>query len=69
MVNMVLKKVLLIFPNYCLGRGLMDLAKNHLKTSLYSRFGSGHKHQHPLEWELCGKNIFAMVCNHLVIYF
>ena len=37
--NLVLKKVLLLFPNYCLGRGMMDLARNQLEADIYDRFG------------------------------
>ena len=37
-VNSILKQVLLIFPNYCLGRGLMDLARNQFIANVYSVF-------------------------------
>lgn len=32
--NSILRVVFLLFPNYCLGRGLMDLAKNEYLTQL-----------------------------------
>lgn len=37
--NEGLKKVLLIFPHFCLGRGLIDLAMNQAVTDVYARFG------------------------------
>lgn len=37
-VNDMLKRIFLIFPNYCLGRGLIDLAKNQF-MDVFDRFG------------------------------
>ena len=37
-MNEMLKKIFLIFPNYCLGRGLIDLAKNQF-MDVFERFG------------------------------
>ena len=34
----MLKTIFLIFPNYCLGRGLIDLAKNQF-MDVFERFG------------------------------
>lgn len=36
----MLKTVLLIFPHYCLGRGLIDMAMNQAVTDVYARFGN-----------------------------
>uniref|UniRef100_A0A8C0GI20 ABC transporter domain-containing protein n=1 Tax=Chelonoidis abingdonii TaxID=106734 RepID=A0A8C0GI20_CHEAB len=44
--------VFLIFPHFCLGRGLIDMVKNQ---AMADRFVS------PLCWDLAGKNMFAMV--------
>ena len=38
-INVILKKFFLIFPNYCLGRGMMDLAGNQIQADAYARFG------------------------------
>lgn len=35
----MVKQVLLIFPHFCLGRGLMDMAKNQAVAALFIRFG------------------------------
>ena len=37
-INDMLKTIFLIFPNYCLGRGLIDLAKNQF-MDVFERFG------------------------------
>ncbi|CAJ0932906.1 unnamed protein product, partial [Ranitomeya imitator] len=37
--NEKLKDLLLIFPHFCLGRGLIDLAMNQAVTDVYARFG------------------------------
>ncbi|XP_042335728.1 phospholipid-transporting ATPase ABCA1-like [Sceloporus undulatus] len=58
-VNVVLKKVFLIFPHFCLGRGLIDMVKNQAMADAFERFGD-QKFVSPLSWELVGKNIFAM---------
>ncbi|XP_020895335.2 ATP-binding cassette sub-family A member 2 [Exaiptasia diaphana] len=38
-INSVLKDICLGFPNYCLGRGLMDLAYNQYMTEYYNQIG------------------------------
>lgn len=38
-LNQLLKTVLLIFPHYCLGRGLIDMAMNQAVTDIYAHFG------------------------------
>lgn len=41
--NDIVKQVLLIFPHFCLGRGLIDMAKNQAMATLFSGFGEyGH---------------------------
>ena len=39
MFNEWLKKCLLVFPHFCLGRGLIDMAMNQAVTDVYARFG------------------------------
>ncbi|NWS77929.1 ABCA1 protein, partial [Crotophaga sulcirostris] len=38
-INRVLKKVFLIFPHFCLGRGLIDMVKNQAMADAFERFG------------------------------
>lgn len=65
-INYYLKNIFLIFPNYCLGRGLMDLAKNHFLSEIYYRFGTGEQGSDPLSWQLCGQNISFMFLSGFV---
>jgi hypothetical protein len=39
-VNRILKKVFLIFPHFCLGRGLIDMAKNQAMADAFQRLGT-----------------------------
>ena len=38
-IGFILKDVFLIFPQYCLGRGLMELAAEYNKNIIANRFG------------------------------
>ncbi|XP_027735766.1 retinal-specific ATP-binding cassette transporter isoform X3 [Empidonax traillii] len=65
--NKTLKNVLIVFPHFCLGRGLIDLAMNQAVTEVYARFGEEHV-SNPFEWDFVGKNLFAMAVQG-VVYF
>ncbi|CAI5799096.1 phospholipid-transporting ATPase ABCA7 [Podarcis lilfordi] len=66
-INVILKKVFLIFPHFCLGRGLIDMVKNQAMADAFERFG-GRKFISPLSWDLAGKNIFAMAVEGVVFF-
>ncbi|KAG7216739.1 hypothetical protein INR49_021122 [Caranx melampygus] len=57
--NQLLKTFLLIFPHYCLGRGLIDMAMNQAVTDIYTRFGEEYSPD-PYHWDFIGKNLFFM---------
>ncbi|XP_077133900.1 retinal-specific phospholipid-transporting ATPase ABCA4 [Ranitomeya variabilis] len=65
--NEKLKDLLLIFPHFCLGRGLIDLAMNQAVTDVYARFGEEHI-TNPFQWEFLGRNIIVMAVEG-VVYF
>ncbi|KAM9689298.1 retinal-specific phospholipid-transporting ATPase ABCA4 isoform 2-T2 [Trichechus inunguis] len=65
--NAALRKLLIIFPHFCLGRGLIDLALSQAVTDVYARFGEEHS-SNPFQWDLIGKNLVAMVIEG-VVYF
>lgn len=44
-LNQLLKTMLLIFPHYCLGRGLIDMAMNQAVADIYTRFGNTTTHR------------------------
>ncbi|NXU34532.1 ABCA1 protein, partial [Drymodes brunneopygia] len=66
-INRVLKKVFLIFPHFCLGRGLIDMVKNQAMADAFERFGD-KRFVSPLSWDLAGKNMFAMAIEGIVFF-
>ncbi|KAM4555209.1 phospholipid-transporting ATPase ABCA1-like isoform 2-T2 [Odontesthes bonariensis] len=66
-INDILKNVLLIFPHFCLGRGLIDMVKNQAMADALERFGE-NRLRSPLEWDMVGKNLFAMAVEGLVFF-
>uniref|UniRef100_A0A3Q2CE96 ATP-binding cassette, sub-family A (ABC1), member 4a n=1 Tax=Cyprinodon variegatus TaxID=28743 RepID=A0A3Q2CE96_CYPVA len=65
--NQMLKTVLLIFPHYCLGRGLIDMAMNQAVTDIYARFGEDYSPD-PFNWDFIGKNLFCMAVEGFVYF-
>ncbi|KAI4904249.1 hypothetical protein NFI96_031778 [Prochilodus magdalenae] len=66
-VNRILKKVFLIFPHFCLGRGLIDMAKNQAMAEAFQRLGAEQTLE-PLDWDFVGKNLFAMAVEGIVFF-
>uniref|UniRef100_A0A3Q3W3E5 P-type phospholipid transporter n=1 Tax=Mola mola TaxID=94237 RepID=A0A3Q3W3E5_MOLML len=66
-VNRILKKVFLIFPHFCLGRGLIDMAKNQAMVDAFQRLGT-KRTLDPLQWDFVGKNLFAMAAEGVVFF-
>uniref|UniRef100_A0A7N9AQU0 Phospholipid-transporting ATPase ABCA1-like n=1 Tax=Mastacembelus armatus TaxID=205130 RepID=A0A7N9AQU0_9TELE len=67
LVNRILKKVFLIFPHFCLGRGLIDMAKNQAMADAFQRLGTKQTLD-PLQWDFVGKNLFAMAAEGVVFF-
>ncbi|XP_043073525.1 retinal-specific phospholipid-transporting ATPase ABCA4 [Puntigrus tetrazona] len=67
MFNEVLKNVLLVFPHFCLGRGLIDMAMNQAVTDVYARFGEEF-FMDPFRWNFVGKNLFCMAVEGFVYF-
>ncbi|KAM4533545.1 retinal-specific phospholipid-transporting ATPase ABCA4-like [Odontesthes bonariensis] len=65
--NQMLKTMLLIFPHYCLGRGLIDMAMNQAVTDIYMRFGENYSPD-PYNWDFIGKNLFCMAVEGFVYF-
>ncbi|KAM3593267.1 uncharacterized protein V6R79_008809 [Siganus canaliculatus] len=66
-LNQLLKTILLIFPHYCLGRGLIDMAMNQAVTDIYARFGEDYSPD-PYNWDFLGKNLFCMAVEGFVYF-
>ncbi|KAM6977694.1 retinal-specific phospholipid-transporting ATPase ABCA4-like [Aplochiton taeniatus] len=67
MCNQLLKKILLIFPHYCLGRGLIDMAMNHAVHEVYARFGEDYSPD-PYCWDFLGKNLVCMAAEGFIYF-
>uniref|UniRef100_A0A4W6FD48 P-type phospholipid transporter n=1 Tax=Lates calcarifer TaxID=8187 RepID=A0A4W6FD48_LATCA len=65
--NEWLKKGLLVFPHFCLGRGLIDMAMNQAVTDVYARFGEEYIAD-PFRWDFVGKNIAFMAVEGFVYF-
>ncbi|XP_076005482.1 retinal-specific phospholipid-transporting ATPase ABCA4-like isoform X1 [Genypterus blacodes] len=65
--NEWLKKGLLVFPHFCLGRGLIDMAMNQAVTDVYARFGEEHTVD-PFRWDFVGKNVAFMAAEGFVYF-
>ncbi|KAL6118634.1 uncharacterized protein ACO6RY_03402 [Pungitius sinensis] len=66
-INDIVKNVLLIFPHFCLGRGLIDMAQNQAMATLFSGFGED-RFKDPLSWNMVGKNLCAMSIQGVVMF-
>ncbi|GAB0205031.1 phospholipid-transporting ATPase ABCA1 [Grus japonensis] len=66
-INDILKSVFLIFPHFCLGRGLIDMVKNQAMADALERFGE-NRFVSPLSWDLVGRNLFAMAVEGAVFF-
>ncbi|KAG7461875.1 hypothetical protein MATL_G00195770 [Megalops atlanticus] len=66
-INNIVKQVLLIFPHFCLGRGLIDMAKNQAMATLFSSFGED-RFKNPLNWDMVGKNLCAMSIEGVLMF-
>uniref|UniRef100_A0A8C7QFI5 P-type phospholipid transporter n=1 Tax=Oncorhynchus mykiss TaxID=8022 RepID=A0A8C7QFI5_ONCMY len=66
-INDILKNVFLIFPHFCLGRGLIDMVKNQAMADALERFGE-NRFRSPLAWDMVGKNLFAMAVQGVVFF-
>ncbi|XP_047424587.1 retinal-specific phospholipid-transporting ATPase ABCA4a isoform X2 [Mugil cephalus] len=66
-LNQLLKTMLLIFPHYCLGRGLIDMAMSQALTDIYARFGEDYGPD-PYDWDFIGKNLFCMAVEGFVYF-
>ncbi|XP_075906360.1 phospholipid-transporting ATPase ABCA1-like [Nelusetta ayraudi] len=66
-INDILKNVFLIFPHFCLGRGLIDMVKNQAMADALERLGE-NRFRSPLAWDMVGKNLFAMAIEGLIFF-
>nr|XP_026691296.1 ATP-binding cassette sub-family A member 1-like [Ciona intestinalis] len=66
-VNDVLKIIFLAFPQYCLGRALIDMAINQAYADAYAAFGI-NSFKNPFDFDLVGRNLLAMAIEGVVFF-
>ncbi|XP_065067747.1 ATP-binding cassette sub-family A member 2-like [Rhopilema esculentum] len=64
----ILRNLALVFPNYCLGRGLMDLAFTEYSNEYYKLVGEFDKLRSPFEWNLISRNLVFMAIEGFVFF-
>jgi ATP-binding cassette subfamily A (ABC1) protein 1 len=66
-INDQLRKFFLIFPQYCLGRGLIDMTRNQLVADAFAVFGED-VFENPFNWDLVGKNMFCLGIQGVIFF-
>ncbi|KAL4218636.1 ATP-binding cassette sub- A member 2 [Mactra antiquata] len=66
--NQFLSTIFLIFPNYCLGSGMMSIALNQYENEYYSHVGQYDKIQAALSWNITGRRFIVMVIMGVVSF-
>lgn len=69
LVNSYLKSCFLIFPNYNLGHGLMEMAYNEYINEYYAKIGQFDKMKSPFEWDIVARGLVAMAIEGFVGFF
>ncbi|KAG1677979.1 ATP-binding cassette sub-family A member 2 [Nymphon striatum] len=64
----ILKDIFLVFPNYCLGRGLMDIAFNEYNNFFLFKTGQYEKITSPFAWNLVSRKLVAMAISGIVFF-
>uniref|UniRef100_A0A3B4BC57 ATP-binding cassette sub-family A member 2 n=1 Tax=Periophthalmus magnuspinnatus TaxID=409849 RepID=A0A3B4BC57_9GOBI len=68
-VNSYLKSCFLIFPNYNLGHGLMEMAYNEYLNEYYAKIGQFDKVKSPFQWDIVTRGLVAMTIEGFVGFF
>ncbi|CAM1324270.1 ABCA2 (predicted) [Pycnogonum litorale] len=64
----ILKDIFLIFPNYCLGRGLMDVAFNEYSNFFLFKTGQYDQITSPFAWNLVTRKLVAMAISGITFF-
>ena len=72
-VNSILKWVFLLFPNYCYGKGLLDVAKHEYLSQLNTIEAQLEKKPspafgNPLQWDIVGRNVTIMIAEGFLFF-
>ncbi|CAL8135403.1 unnamed protein product [Orchesella dallaii] len=66
--HLLLKSAFLVFPNYSLGRGLMDIVIWHYVCEFMDKTGQERKTKSPFAWEVTGKSLSGMICTGMTFF-
>ena len=66
-INAILRVVFLVFPQYCLGRGLIDMTRNQIVSDAFAIFGEDY-FENPLNWDIVGRNMFALFLQGVIMF-
>uniref|UniRef100_T1J7T4 ATP-binding cassette sub-family A member 2 n=1 Tax=Strigamia maritima TaxID=126957 RepID=T1J7T4_STRMM len=67
-IHTIVKPMFLVFPNYCLGRGLMDIAFNEYNNFYLLKTGQYERIRSPFAWNLVSRNLVAMAVSGIVFF-
>ncbi|XP_063236956.1 phospholipid-transporting ATPase ABCA7-like isoform X2 [Bacillus rossius redtenbacheri] len=63
----IIRQVFLVFPHFCLGQGLMNIAGNHFASQALAVYGITVK-TNVLKWGILGKNLVSMFVAGIVFF-
>jgi len=66
-IGSILREVFLIFPHYCLGRGLMDMATENSLNAVIGQFGL-QSVRNRFEWDFLGKYMFCLFIQGVLFF-
>ncbi|CAF1005228.1 unnamed protein product, partial [Didymodactylos carnosus] len=67
-INAILMKIFLIFPHYCLGRGLFDMSKLRTADEIMSKYKPDHQKKSPFEFDQVGRNVMALTIEGIIFF-
>ncbi|XP_046463654.1 ATP-binding cassette sub-family A member 7-like isoform X2 [Daphnia pulex] len=67
LIGSILNEVYLIFPHYCLGRGMIDMAQVHYTTQRLELLGLDYP-RNIFEWDYLGRYFLSMVLQAVVFF-
>ncbi|CAF1162270.1 unnamed protein product [Adineta steineri] len=67
-VNNILKKLFLIFPHYCLGRGLFDMSITYQTNAISTKYIIGYVSTSPFQMNIVGQNLLALFLQGIIFF-
>ncbi|CAF0829869.1 unnamed protein product [Rotaria sordida] len=67
-INNILMKLFLIFPHYCLGRGLFDMSRIHATNVFRLKYVSGYVPISPFQMDIVGRNLLSLFFQGIIFF-